>query len=328
MWERIEERLLLLELLTKGGARRRKSQESAFDWLSELPWTARTPRRDELDLVETSRQEVAGLLDRVWPQWRLEQVELLVLGAPPTPAGWRRLEDHRRARTVPVLPDRLNKHSASAEVGPHSKSTLTASRAEALGGAEVADDGVVRIRPALGMRAERAGRSVELDALVEVLGELGVSDRALRDGLCLRGPLDAVLLVENLGPWRDMPRPDGWLLAHVPGWNTATVRRFLSMLGEVPVFHFGDLDPNGVRIYRHLREHCRSLRWFVPELWRNHLDRALRREWPEGLSLRGAPQLVRELAAQGLWLEQEPLTFEPGLEEALGLALRGPALGS
>ena len=127
---------------------------------------------------------------------------------------------------------------------------------------------------------------------------------------------------------RDMPRPDGWLLAHVPGWNTATVRRFLSMLGEVPVFHFGDLDPNGVRIYRHLREHCPSLRWFVPELWRNHLDHALRREWPDTLSLRGAPQLVRELAAQGLWLEQEPLTFEPGLEEALGLALRGPALGS
>ena len=35
---------------------------------------------------------------------------------------------------------------------------------------------------------------------------------------------------------------EGWLLAHVPGWDTTTVIQLLDNVGqEVPVIHFGDL---------------------------------------------------------------------------------------
>jgi hypothetical protein len=108
-----------------------------------------------------------------------------------------------------------------------------------------------------------------------------------------------------------MPQPDGWLLVHTPGWNTATVRRLLDTLPAVPTLHFGDLDPNGVRIYRHLAEHVARPRLVRPGV----LARARAMfgrpcEWPEELDLADAPALVRELAAGGLWMEQERVVFD------------------
>ena len=152
----------------------------------------------------------------------------------------------------------------------------------------------------------------------------GVSDRALRDGLRLDGEVEAVLLVENLGAWRDMPRPGRWLLAHVPGWNTALVRPLIGAIGDVPVVHFGDLDPNGVRIVEHLRGQLPGLRWLVPDWWEELRPlHAHRREWPADLDLSGAPPLVRRLAATGEWLEQERVALDPRLPEAMAAALRG-----
>ena len=73
-----------------------------------------------------------------------------------------------------------------------------------------------------------------------------------RARLTLEGPIRAVVLVENLGALCDLPAVDGWLAAHVAGWDTATVQSLLSRLGHVPIIHFSDLDPNGIRIYKHL----------------------------------------------------------------------------
>ena len=88
MWERIEDRLALLELLTMGVLRRRSAQLTAHTWLSELSWTLASGRRDEFALVPERRSELVALLNRVWPVWRDEHVALLEAGEPPTPAGW------------------------------------------------------------------------------------------------------------------------------------------------------------------------------------------------------------------------------------------------
>jgi hypothetical protein len=62
-----------------------------------------------------------------------------------------------------------------------------------------------------------------------------------------------ILTVENLGPYLDINVPADCLVAHVPGWDTRTIRMVFELLPTVPCVHFGDLDPNGVRIIRHLR---------------------------------------------------------------------------
>lgn len=323
MWDRIEDRLALLELLTSGAIKRRAAQASAHTWLSELSWTRASGRRDEILLVQDRRAELVALLDRVWPDWQAEQLALLVAGEPPTPAGWGRLGDRRRAGALPDLPERINRRTAAAATAPGAKSTLTTARREVLGDVEVTDDGVARLRPPSGLLARRGAQILEIDRVVATLDEVGVTDRSLRDGLRLEGDVEAVLLVENLGAWRDMPRPGRWMLVYVPGWNTATVRQLLAALGDVPTVHFGDLDPNGVRIYRHLREHLPRLGWLVPTWWAElSAMHAQLRDWPDDLELADAPQLVRELARTGQWLEQERLVLDPRLPGAMSAALR------
>lgn len=161
-----------------------------------------------------------------------------------------------------------------------------------------------------------------------MLGEVAIPERAFLDGLELEGHLRALLLLENLGAWRDMPAPAGFLLAHVPGWDTATVAHLLDHVAQVPVIHFGDLDPNGVRIYLHLRERRPDLRWFVPPFWAELVDsHGLHAPWPADVDVSAAPALVRELAARAIWLEQERIVVDHRISAALEWAANAAEAG-
>jgi hypothetical protein len=323
MWDRDEDRLALLELLEAGRLRRRSGQGEAWSLLDQLPWTRRTGRRDEFGLVPEYQHTLVQLLDRVWPGWRLVSKALAERGLGPTPTGWRRLQDLLRAEGLAKLPDRLNRRTATSAVGPHSKATLSLIRSTALGDVTTTGDGMVRLRAPSGVCLVRGKEVLDATTVADVLGEVTITERALLDGTVLAGPVRAALLVENLGAYEDLEPPNGWLIIHVPGWNTATLRLFLPQLGEVPVVHFGDLDPAGIRIIRHLREIHPALIWAVPDFWDEYVDRhALPGVWPDDLKLDGCPALVRKLATRRLWLEQEVIAVDPRLRAALETAMR------
>lgn len=313
MWEAVEERLALLELLVRGVLKRRTAQAGAYEVLAELPWTRATGRSGEIGLVAGRRGDLVALLDRVWPAWGDALVELAAAGSPPTPAGWGDLLDARRIGNLPPLPERLNRRTAAALTAEHSKSVLTERRLSALGETESMHDGMVRIRPPERLLARTRSGVLDLAVVSSVLGEAAIPERAFKDELVFEGRLRAVLLVENLGAWRDLPKPEGWLYAHVPGWDTAAAVQLLDAVpSSVPVIHFGDLDPNGVRIFMHLRARRGDIRWFVPSFWRESMEsRGLRNVWPEDFGSAELPSIVRELVAKGLWLEQEPLVVDP-----------------
>lgn len=318
IWESDSARLALLELLSRGTLKRRRAQAQAYDALAELPWTRATGRRDEIGVVEERRSELAGLIDRVWPAWRDVLADLVAAGLPPTPDGFGRLLDRERAAGIPDLPDRINRRTAAALTAPHSKATLTEARRGALGETDPTHDGSIRLRPPAGLSVRTNAGSVDLSATAAVLGEVSIPERAFLDGLTFEGAMRAVLLVENLGAWRDLPAPRGWLLVHVPGWDTATVGHLLDRLSGIPLVHFGDVDPNGVRILLHLRQRAPGLLWFLPDFWFELADTAgLEATWPPDLDLAFAPATVRKLAARGLWLEQERIVLDPRMAEAL-----------
>ena len=322
MWRPVAERLALLELLVRGTLKKRRLQGTAWQALAELPWVKRTGRRDELGLVGARRFELVALLDRVWPDWAQGLAALTARGLPPTPEGWTELEDAMRANGLPDFPERLNRRTAAAFVAPHSKASLTGRRLTALGATEAMHDGSVRLRPPKGLLARTARGKVDLASVASVLGEVSVPERALRDGLKLEGDLRAALLIENLGVFCDLPSIDGWLFAHVAGWDTATVSRLLKELNRVPMLHFGDLDPNGVRIVQHLRGMRPDLRWFVPEFWAELVGtKSLPGVWPDDIDLRNVPELVRTLAGCALWLEQEAIVLDRRIPAALEMAL-------
>jgi hypothetical protein len=324
IWESDNARLALLELLSQGSLKRRRTQLEAYDALAELPWTRASGRRDEIGVAEERRTELAGLIDRVWPAWRDALADLVAAGLPPTPDGYGRLLDMERAAAIPELPERINRRTAASLTASHSKASLTEARRGALGGTDTSHDGAIRLRPPDGLSARTANGTVDLSGIATVLGEVSIPERALLDGLVFEGAIRAVLLVENLGAWRDLCPPPGWLLAHVPGWDTATVGHMLDRIEDVPVVHFGDLDPNGVRIMLHLRRRVPNLKWFLPEFWFELVDVCgLPTTWPEELDLDFAPAPVRALAARGLWLEQERIVLDPRMVEALEAVLAG-----
>lgn len=326
IWEGDNARLALLEILSRGKLKRRRAQAEAYETLAELPWTRSTGRRNEIGVVAERRAALADLIDRVWPGWREALADLTAAGLPPTPDGYGRLLDRARASALPELPDRINRRTAAALTGPHSKTTLTESRQGALGEAGPTHDGIIRLRPPAGLSAQMAGGIVDLGEIAAILGEASIPERAFLDGLTFSGSVRAVLLVENLGAWRDLQSPDDWLVAHVPGWDVATAGHLLDRFRRTPIIHFGDLDPNGVRILLHLCRRAPHLTWFVPDFW---LDRAAEfgrnTSWPRDLNLDFAPARVRELAARGLWLEQERIVLDgrmtDALEESLAKAL-------
>ena len=322
IWESDNARLALLELLSRGKLKRRRAQLEAYDALAELPWTRATGRRDEISMVEERRTELAGLIDRVWPAWRDVLANLVAAGLPPTPDGYGRLLDMERAAAIPELPERINRRTAASLAASHSKASLTEARRGALGETDPTHDGSIRLRPPAGLSARTANGVVDLSGIAVVLGEVSIPERALLDGLAFDGTIRAVLLVENLGAWRDLSPPPRWLLAHVPGWDTATVGHLLDRIEGIPVVHFGDVDPNGVRIMLHLRRRAPNLRWFLPEFWFELADACgLRAMWPQDLDLDFAPAQVRALAARGLWLEQERIVLDPRMADALEVAL-------
>ncbi len=318
MWQRVEDRLLLLELLVRGRTRKRRAQEAAFETLVDLPWTRLTGRRGEFGLVEDRRPELVALVGKVWPEWADALAELTARGLPPTPDGWAKLEEARRITLLPELPALINRRTAAALAAVHSKAELTSSLMAALGDTATTHDGSVRLRPPNSLLARTTRGVLDLGAIARVLGEVAVPERALREGLTLEGAIRAVLLVENLGAWRDLPDLDGWLLVHVPGWDTPTVALLLDRLRGIPVVHFGDLDPNGVRILKHLQTMRPDIRWFVPPFWEESVaTRGQPGAWPEDLDLRDAPSFVHKLAAQRLWLEQEAIVLDARLPAAL-----------
>ena len=319
MWDSDGNRFAFLQLVHEGRLTRRESQREAWEWLAQLRWTKATGRRDELALAAGMRGEVEEMLDRRWPAWRDAQARLVEAGLPATHEGWKSLQDAERAGRAGALPRRLNEKTAAAHVGPHSKAGLTDARRTALAGVELTRDGIVRLRPNNGLMLEAADRRINASIFVDIVGELVLNERALRDGTRLTARRPSVaLLVENLGPYIDVRVPEDWIVIHVPGWNTATARLALDQLEDIPLLQFGDLDPQGAEIVNHLKKHYPRLRWVVPEFWKECVPkRALKRPWPNDLDLTDAPALVHELKDSGLWLEQETIILDPRLPTAL-----------
>ena len=319
MWDRDENRLALVELVHEGRPSLREGQRAAWEFAAGLPWTRTTGRRNQLKLVPSFRAAAEDMLDGRWPEWRAVRARLVKAGLPVTYEGWKRLRDEDRASRAGALPGRLNARTAAALVGPHSKAGFTGARRSAVNGIEITNDGIARLRPNRGLILETTSCRVAASLVAAVAGEVALNERALRNGTRFAGDRPrAVLTVENLGPYMDILAPADWMVVHVPGWNTAAAMRVLDQLEDIPLVHFGDLDPEGARIVGHLRERYPRLQWAAPDFWRECLqDRAQRKPWPDGLDLSGAPGLVQDLQHQGLWIEQETITLDPRLPGAL-----------
>lgn len=324
MWHEPAHRLALLELLQTGSLQKRVTQSAAWQELLQLGWARRTSRQNMLALVPQMRDAVEQTIDGAWADWRTVTNRLRERHLPPTESGLQELLRTQRLQTATKLPPRVNQRTAAAAIGEHSKIRLGDAAQEYLRTSEVTSDYVVRLRGCCSLSLFRDGKTYDASTLEKVQGELLLSERGLLDGTTIQGTPGVLLLVENVGPFVDLTPPSGWLLVHVPGWNMHAAKRLFSLFPEVPALHFGDLDPEGLQIFCHLRRTHPDLRWVVPAWTLDYvMSHGLPKEWPRTPDLADAPPVIQKLAEQRRWVEQETLVFDDRLwSEMQAIALR------
>lgn len=324
-WTKSELQLTLLEMRVEARTIRRKGNTELVEHFLEAGLLTRTPRRNEVEVTESGKRQVHQLIDRVWPEWE-EVLARLDAGALPRTA--RNIEAMLRAIRRPSLhaplPPRLNQKTYNASQGRHSKVRY---RQPSVEGVQITHDGILRMRAPEGMVLRSGPRSMRCGDMAALAGgEILIPERALLDGLAIEGTLPSkVLTVENLAAFLDLASPPDCLTVHVPGLNSTLAIEFIRRLPTVGqslrFIHFGDLDPNGLNIYAHLRDSLASdMTFLVPPFWEEYVEgywQPLDGDWsgpplPLALSLG-----LHALVERGIWLEQECFLLDARLTREL-----------
>lgn len=193
------------------------------------------------------------------------------------------------------------------------------------------DDDLLRLRPNRGLRLRFTdGAELDCTELARRFGELSVPQRMMDDGLQVAGePPVWIMTVENLGAYADLPAPPEALIVHQPGWNHRLARRFIALLPKaIPWWHFGDLDPEGIRIYESLvdlggvKDSSNTPRpcLFLPAWWADYLNThgmPTVGTWPSASAMTDNNGLFGALRSRKASLEQEAILLDPRLVIAL-----------
>ncbi len=319
-WESDELRAAALRLLLGGNLRRTLSCADLVDQLDDAGLVLPTRRRDEYVLNPRRTDEYRRYLGARWPGYA--EVALAFTGR----AGElsvAALHALRRADLpAPTGRTLLNRKTWAAWASAHSKAT----EAPHPEGVTLTSDDVLRMRVNDGLVLRSAeGREQDLASLQALATEVVLPERSFGRHWTLTGQLPVLAVtVENQGAFVDAPLPAGMLLIHAPGWNSGLAGQVMARLpASVAWWHFGDLDPNGLRIGLSMRaagQPDRQPVLWIPEVASQLLEsHSLPRStpWP----LRDVPAhllshpTVAWLASRGRWLEQETMVLMPAFEQ-------------
>jgi hypothetical protein len=222
----------------------------------------------------------------------------------------------RAVLEMPATFSRLNCKTWSAWVRAHSKSGY----ANPPEGLTLTADDILRVRANDGLcRSSQGGDVFDLEICQRLAHETVLPERAFTVAWTLMGILpDLILTVENLDAFVDIQNPANCLLLLSPSWNDNLAKQFISRLPEnIPWLHFGDIDPNGLRIGKAFTAGTRK-----PEIW---IPRAaavllgthsLAPVEPWSFDEEDYPILgnetLRSLVQSNGWLEQESMLLLPG----------------
>lgn len=191
-------------------------------------------------------------------------------------------------------------------------------------GCQVLTDEVIRLRT-LGSLSliDSAGSAQDMTAVIALLGELALPERALAGLRGIEWQGRQIVTVENKGAFVDYPLQPGELLLYVPGRNTVLAKRVMPLLpASLPWAHFGDLDQRGLDIAAELAHAIgHPLALWLPVNLAAYLPHYAR---PLGLPSAGSQskipwqrdgrpsgsvlaEVLDELARNRCWLEQEVL---------------------
>jgi hypothetical protein len=327
-WSNDNHRVALLQLAVHGVIRNTSSVQELVQFLLTDGWVKQTPRMREFAVTESGARHVRRIMDARWPSYQSDAEALCDLFGAINVRALRQLKKQAAIRDgkVATFPQFVNRKTFAAAVCRHSKAAISDDTLARFPGVTLTIDQGLSVRTPRGARLRRStgGPSsfIDCDQLMDVMGVVHVSERAIIQGLIVEGTAPrAVLTIENVATFHDLALPPDLMAILVEGWNTPVATLFLRLLPDaVPIVHFGDLDPNGFRIYTHLREQTgRPLHWFVPSLATDYIEThsmplpSEEAGWSATLAASHGHETIRVLQEMGHWLEQEAVTLDTRL---------------
>ncbi|CAG2153880.1 hypothetical protein LMG31506_04935 [Cupriavidus yeoncheonensis] len=321
-WQEDGLKIAALRLLLTGQIARTKSNGDFVNQLDDVGILCTTPRRDVLAIVPDRLPDLERFLTVRWPEYRDVAAKIQSRGLPIETRTLRSLRrDHLEA---PADFPQLNRKTWAAWAGAHSKAREVSRPDTGI----ITTDDTVRARVNVGLRLRTAtGEELDLHAYQQSLTETPFPDRGLSESWVFAGtPPRLLLTVENIGAFVDIKKPDDCFLVHSPGWNLPNVRRLRARLPPSTRWrHFGDLDPNGLKIGLLLTSATDAgddAKVWIPNaavsLLQSH-SLPLERTW----NIEGVPDSLRNhpaaawLIGRGRWLEQEPAVLLPEFTQEL-----------
>lgn len=327
-WRSWHHRAALMQLAVECRMFRLKDYANLIEYLLQEGWVKQTTRNKELAITELGQRHVQQILAARWPEWRdmacaLSESGIGISARSLQLLGKREVFNMRIGARLPAI---LNRKTFNAALALHSKAANPEKLREAFPHVQLAGDNGILIRTNPGFRLCRGNAEFNCDDHMAFMGVVYFAERAVLGEWRVGGVLPrAVLTVENPGSFHDVALPEGVLAVLVEGWNTPVAAKFLLAFPEsIPHIHFGDYDPAGISILQHLRMLLsRPIYNFAPDFALEYIDTHSLPFEAEDSGWSGTPRqsstsaLVDELRHQNKWLEQEAITLDERLPDAL-----------
>jgi hypothetical protein len=213
-------------------------------------------------------------------------------------------------------------------MGIHSKTGISKGLERVLTDTTITTDQSLRIQANQGMTIATAnGKPLDCDRLMASLGEVAIPERAFLKGMEVGGALPkAIFTIENRGSFVDFPAShNDVLVIHTPGNDLDLAKRLLSLLpSSIPCFHFGDLDPKGLDIFKNLSKNCaQDIYLFVPSFWKEYYSKTFSKpkDWPADTLWGEKIPIVKTLIDDRRWIEQEKIALDHRLADEIESAI-------
>jgi hypothetical protein len=320
---KIDKLLPYIKLLYNGEILSSTSTKSIAEKCLKLRWAQLTRRSNIIALTDLGRESIPTFLTNQWPEWKEYSDTVLASGQALSVDGIRLFEQQKKTAGL-VLPNMIHHKTFASICGKHSKAGISKS----LG--KIAEEGLITTDQILRLWANKGlvvsygeGENLSCDKIMKAFGEVAIPERAFINGFNLEGTLPKVIMtVENRGSYVDFPvRDDSLMLINCPGDDTSLVIRFLNLLPpEIPCYHFGDIDPKGLAIAERLTKSLKQrISLFIPSFWQEYVGELYTRtkEWNSWKFSDNVSKIVRKLANEGKWLEQERIMLDNRLATEL-----------
>lgn len=236
-------------------------------------WITQSSRKGQWLIIENSRQQIEFRLNTIWSTrdtdiLLLQDNNLDILN--PKHLEYLPALREKKSSTLKVL-NRRNLYSVSG-VGPKQKSIIQNSSVDSL----ITHDAISRFRPNAGLILEINDFLLNLDDVIQTLNEFSISERAIINGLKFKGNLPkTIITIENLGVYIDLVLPEHTLVVFSPGSDIRCATQLLKFFTEANWIHFGDIDPEGIKIAHSLgKALLREPKIYIPSFTNEYLNRA------------------------------------------------------